>query len=179
MALLKSELSEEELENLKSLIMRLQRKEVIYYFVFTASVFAVLETLPFLNEFFTGRDAGASLRIALEDYARNMLVVLLMALARYYPYFFKKMHFDENVTESVRGFIKKGFCAAVLMAFLISLFYAIKTYVDTGDAYVYPDYIYPDVILFILFFLIECIFYFVRLYVYTIVLDGKIKSSEA
>ena len=69
------------------------------------------------------------------------------------------------VIETVRGFVKKGFYAAVLVAFLIALFHAIKTYLDTRDAYVFPDYIYIDVV-FSLFFLIECILYFVLSYMY-------------
>ena len=174
MALLKSELSKEELEDLKSSIIRLQRKEIIDFFVVIILFSAVFVTLPFLNEFFTGRDAGASLRIALEKFAAIMLVTSLIILARYYPYFFKKIHFGENITESVRGFIKKGFFAAVSMGFLITLFHAIRAYVVTGDAYVFPN-----IVLFIVFFLIECVFYFARLYMYTAVLNEKIKTSEA
>ena len=146
MVLLKSELSKEELEDLKSSIMRLQRKEIIDFFIVIALFSAVFQTLPFLNEFFTGRDAGASLRGALEDFAAIMLVISLIILARYHPYFFKKIHFGENITESVRDFIKKGFFAAVSMGFLISLFHAIRIYVDTGDAYVFPTYLYPDIV---------------------------------
>ena len=65
------------------------------------------------------------------------------------------------------------------MGFLIALFHVIRTYVDTGDTHVFPTYLYPDIVLFIVFFLIECVFYFVRLYEYTAVLNEKIKTSEA
>ena len=93
MVLLKSELSKEELEDLKSSIMRFQRKEIIFYFVFIALFFAVFVTLPILKEFLTERDTGVSLRIALENTAAITLAMSLIFLARYYPYFFKKNTF--------------------------------------------------------------------------------------
>ena len=60
-------LSEEELEELKSSIVRLYREEMTYYLAGVSLFCAMLEVLPFLYEIFTGIDVRASLRIALED----------------------------------------------------------------------------------------------------------------
>ncbi|MCL0106671.1 hypothetical protein M1N78_03120 [Peptococcaceae bacterium] len=173
--LLKSQLSEKEWENLKDIIMSIERKKIIYFATPVMLFSAVLEALPFLFEYITGKDKAKDFEIALWNYIETTLVLLLVTLARQYPYVFKKIHFNEDITKSVRNFLKKGFYAATLVIFIGFLFGAVKAYVDTGVV----EYIFPYIIGFIFCFLIEYFVYFCRLWAYDYVLFKKTKPSVA
>ena len=169
--LLKSQLPEKEWENLRDTIMSVERELIILFTAFAVLFPAVREVLPFLNEYISGKDFEK----ALWDYAETTLTLLLITLARQYPYVFKKIHFNEDITKSVRDFVKKGFYAATLVIFIAVLFDAVKAYVDTGVV----EYIFPSTIIiaFTFYFLIECSIYFCRLWVYyNYVLFKKTKS---
>ena len=160
--LLKSQLSEKEWENLKGTIMSIERKKIIFFTAIAVLIPAVSQALPFLFEYITGKDKAKDFEVALWSYAETTLMFLLVILARHYPYVFKKIHFNEDITKSVRNFLKKGFYAATLVIFIGFLFGAVKAYVDTGVV----EYIFPYIIAFIVCFLIEYFFYFYRLWIY-------------